>query len=93
MLGKLQINDPGVRRKLVSVLQDSVINHDGIVAECFLPRHAIVAKEKSRDFEIVICFECRSYTMNEGHGGGLISRRGQAHFNELLQEAGIPIAP
>jgi hypothetical protein len=93
VLGKLKITDAVARRKLISVLQDSVVNHDGVVASCFLPRHAVVADEKGRHFEIIICFECLSYTMGDGQGGGLISRRGQMHFDKLLKVTGIPIVP
>jgi hypothetical protein len=93
VLGKLPVTDAAKRRDLVAVLQDSIVNHDGAVMTCFFPRHAIIAEEDGRHFEIIICFECQNYTMNDDQDGGLISRRAEKPFNDLLKQAGVAIAP
>lgn len=99
VLGKLQVTDPSMKREIVTILQDAIVNHDAYVGICFLPRHAIVAKEHGRQFEIIICFECRFYSAAvdgqkiEGDSIHFISPRPEARFNEYLLKAGIPIAP
>lgn len=93
VLGKLAITDAAKRRELVALLQDSIVNHDGAVMTCFLPRHAIIAEENGRHFEIIICFECQNYEINDGQDDGLISQRAEKPFNDLLKQAGVPIAP
>jgi hypothetical protein len=93
VLGKVVIEDEADRRELVATLQDAVVNHDGMIAECFLPRHAVVAIAGGKRFEIIICFECNSYEISGTPIGGMISRRAETSFNDILTRAGIPIAP
>jgi hypothetical protein len=91
VLGKLEIDDPEQRAEIVAALQNAVVWHDGMVASCFQPRHAIAAQENGKKIEVVICFECRSYKLDAEDG--LISRRAEPLFNRILRDAGIPIAP
>jgi hypothetical protein len=99
VLGKLPIADAESRREIVAVLQDAIVNHEGYVGICFLPRHAIVATERGRRFEVIICFECRFYSALidgqklEGISPHFISARPEEKFNEYLKKAGIPLAP
>jgi len=99
VLGKLPITDPAARREIVTSLQDAIVNHEGYIGICFLPRHAIVAKEGGRNFEIIICFECRFYSAAidgqkiKEDTAHFISPRPESRFNKYLKTAGIPIAP
>jgi hypothetical protein len=99
VLGKLPITDSAAKREIVAMLQDAIVNHEGYIGICFLPRHAIVAKERGRQFEIIICFECRFYSAEidgqrlAGDSPHFVSPRPEQAFNEYLKKAGIPIAP
>lgn len=92
VLGKVDVADAQDRARLITALQRAAMYHDGPPAECFWPRHAIVTTESGRRQEIVICFQCRQYTI-DGRGFPTISRSPEKLFNEHLQRAGIPIAP
>jgi hypothetical protein len=92
ILGKVEVTNKNDRDKLVAKLQEAVARPDGPAANCFWPRHAILAVENGQTLEIVICFQCRQYMLN-GKGFPLISRRASATFNDYLKRNNIPIAP
>lgn len=92
VLGKIELTSQTERNRLIAALQGAVVFPDGMPNKCFWPRHAILAVENGKTFEIVICFQCRQYMLN-GEGFPLISRRPESMFNDYLKKAGIPIAP
>ena len=51
ILGKVEITDQKDRDELVAALQDAIVNHDNISANCFWPGHAIYAVENEKTFE------------------------------------------
>lgn len=92
VLGKVEIKDAAERAKLVKALQQGAVSPDGPATSCFWPRHAVVATEGNRRLEIVICFQCRQYTL-DGKTFPLMSRKPESLLNRHLESAGIPIAP
>jgi hypothetical protein len=92
VLGKLDVTSAAQRNEIVSALQDGIVYHDREAASCFWPRHAIVAVENGKTFKIVICFECKQYTL-DGRTFLLISDRPATKLNEYLASADISLAP
>ena len=92
VLGKIEFTSQKERDHLIAELQNAVVYPDGMPNKCFWPRHAILAVENGKTFEIVICFQCRQYMLN-GKGFPLISKRPETEFNDYLRRHNIPIAP
>jgi len=92
VLGKMEITSQNDRNQLIAALQNAIAYPDGPPNKCFWPRHAVLAVENGKTFEIVICFQCRQYMLN-GRGFPLIGRRAQPMLNDYLKKAGVPIAP
>jgi len=92
VLGKTEVTSENDRNELIAVLQDGIVHHDGIAAKCFWPRHAILASEGGKTFEIVICFQCQQYTL-DGRHFPLISKRAEQKFNDYLRQHHVEIAP
>jgi hypothetical protein len=92
VLGKVKIDDLKERSRIVAALQQAAAYPDELPAKCFWPRHALVAIENDQQQEIVICFQCRQYTL-DGKSFPVISRRPQKLLDDLLKRAGIPLVP
>jgi hypothetical protein len=92
VLGKIELKSQKERNRLIAALQNAVAYPDGTPNRCFWPRHAILAVENGKTFEIVICFQCRQYMLN-GRGFPLIAKRPESMFNDYLRQHGIAIAP
>src|SRR5262245_33583320 len=58
VLGRTQIKNADTRKKLVAALEKGVGENDGIIANCFNPRHGIRATHEGKTVDFVICFEC-----------------------------------
>lgn len=95
VLGRTQIKDADTRAKVVAALKKGVGENDGIVARCFNPRHGIRATYEGETVEFVICFECFQvlvYAGEKGDGSFLTTASPQPVFDDVLREAGVPLA-
>lgn len=97
VLGKVKIDQPEERRKLIAAFGDALYWRPSIGAKCFWPRHAIHAVVKGRTVDFVICFECSRFIRTEittkRNVSGLLNEDAQPVFDKPLTDAGIPIAP
>jgi len=88
VLGKAEITSNEEKASLIKALADGARGNDGLVANCFDPRHGlrIVSKTATNDF--VICFECLSVQTHgfKAGSGFLTSRSPQASFDKALGE-------
>ncbi len=95
ILGTTPIKDSGTRAKLVSALKAGVADYDGGVAACFIPRHGIRVAHDGKTHEFVICFQCAQvqwYIDGQRVRGFPISGSPQLVFDEILEDANIPLA-
>jgi len=93
VLGSTKL-DAATRAKVRAALEQGVSESDGTVAGCFIPRHGIRATSGGQTVELVICFECMSAStyLNGTQGKGfLLTRSPQPTFNEVLQQAKVPL--
>jgi hypothetical protein len=96
VLGKTDVLNMAQRKPLVAAFRNGVEEHDGSVALCFWPRHAIRLRNGERTMEFVICFECLQvevFRNGEPAEGFLISESPQQTFDACLKAAGVPLAP
>lgn len=99
VLGKVKIDKPEERRKLIAGFKDAVTSKPWIGAKCFWPRHGIRALVNGKTVEYVICFECDQYYRSEKDAlrkeFGYLNRdkNVQPVFDKPLTDASIPIAP
>jgi hypothetical protein len=96
VLGKTEIKDAAVRRKIMTALSDAIARRPKVGAKCFEPRHGIRVASAGRTVEYVICFECSRYWQIESgreRQEELLNPDVAPTFNESLKAAGIPIAP
>ena len=93
VLGKTQIADTKTRAKLLATFNDGMARAE-VAAACFSPRHGIRAVQGGKSVDVVICFECLNfYVYAEGmKGSGMITNAPRATFDQVLSEAGIPVA-
>lgn len=93
VLGRTEIQDPRLRRKLIDALQDSV-EIDGLGANCFCPRHAIRAVWGDESIDLGICFQCSwLYVYDELEKHIVIYSMSQPIFDDVLRRAGVPLPP
>ena len=95
VLGSTTIQDSNTQATLVSRFAAGVAEHNGMVAACFNPRHAIRLLHDGKTHVFVICFECAQvewYIDGQRTKGFLISTSPQSLFDEVLQKANIPLA-
>jgi hypothetical protein len=95
VLGEVEVTDPERRRQLVAALQDGYARRPERGALCFWPRHGIRIVANGQTVEYVICFHCAQFERysGEARAGGLINPDVQPVFDNILKEAGVPIAP
>lgn len=98
VLGSTQITDKAVVARFVDALRVGIRDHDGSIAKCFWPRHAIRATMAGRTREWVICFQCLQIQIHvDGNKNpklmALVSRTPEPIFDEVLKKAGVPLAP
>lgn len=60
VLGKIQIASEADREQITRALMDGISNSDkeGLLPNCFWPRHAIQMVDGGETTEYVICFQC-----------------------------------
>jgi hypothetical protein len=95
VLGRTQVKDADTRKKLVAALKKGVGANDGAVANCFNPRHGIRAVHEGKTIDFAICFEClqvKAYAEEKREGGFLTTGSPQPVFDQVLREAGVPLA-
>jgi hypothetical protein len=94
VLGRTEIKDPKRKGELLAALYSGVEKYQGPAANCFDPRHGIVAVAGTNRVELLICFDC--YQGEEfsdvGKGWFTIGRQPRELFNRTLTEAGVPLA-
>lgn len=96
VLGQVEVTDAERRRAVLSALKKAA-GYAGGTAACFIPRHAIRVVKGGRVTHTVICFECRNYQVYRGESrttqeGGGISSDAQPVLDQILQDAGVPLA-
>jgi hypothetical protein len=95
ILGKTAVRDEPTRRKLIDALKEGM-ERDGVGAKCFDPRHAIRRMAGGQPVDLLICFECGNVALFRGETrvGGYpnVARSVQSVFDEVLKEAGVPLA-
>jgi hypothetical protein len=94
VLGQTLIKDAKVRKDLVAAFKKGVEENDGIVADCFIPRHGIRIKHEGKTVDLVICFQCLKvylYVDGKREKGFLVTRSPQPLFNQVLKSAGVPL--
>jgi hypothetical protein len=96
VLGKTEIKDAEVRKKVVAALLKGVGDSDGNAACCFIPRHALRARQGDKAVDLVICFQfaqVQIYTGKEDKVAGVtVTKTPEATFDEVLKSAGVPLA-
>lgn len=96
VLGKLVVADAARRRKVISTLHKGLAESDGSIAKCFWPRHGIRAVGNGKKTDYVICFQCVHAIVHEDNKAPEtrpLTRTPKKLFNQLLKDAGIPLAP
>jgi hypothetical protein len=81
-------------RTQMKTLLDSLyydISEKAEPADCFKPRHGLIAKHQNRQVKLIICYECSSFRGNESdvkNVGGLISDKfSKKVFDQILEKA------
>jgi hypothetical protein len=96
ILGKLEIKDPQVRRKLLTALNSAVEKgcRENLIANCFNPRHGIKAMSGTNEVDLLICFECRQIQVFRGKENilTLVTKDPSDLFDRTLHQAGVPLA-
>ena len=96
LLGKLEIKDPELRRKLLTALNAAVEkgSRENAIANCFNPRHGIKAISGTNEVNLLICFECRQIHIFRGKEDilTLVTDDPSKLFDRTLHEAGVPLA-
>lgn len=95
LLGRLTVTNSVIHQSVVKEFLVSVDKSNGAKALCFTPRHAIHLKRGSDELDLLVCYECRyivAYRGSEQWEVG-VSGSSKAFLNQLLTDAGIPLAP
>ncbi len=93
-LGSTVITEPQQRLQLVDALRNAVAEHDGVVANCFDPRHRLHLDWNGHRYDVVVCFHCYQlewYRDGERQPIVLISRGAQGLLDDILRKADVPL--
>lgn len=96
VLGKVELTVAADRKTLLSELRRGIEGNNGMVAGCFIPRHALRATQPSGTIEYVICFECMQinvYENGKSVTNMLTTAAPQPAFDAVLKKAKIALAP
>lgn len=95
ILGKMTVSEESTRYQLIEALKENM-SWVGVGDKCFDPRHAIRRKNDGETVDLIICFECNNVVMYRNGervpGYHYVRGAAQATFDEVLREAGIPLA-
>jgi hypothetical protein len=96
VLGKVEVADSRQRREILAAIRRAIRNPPK-PANCFEPRHAVRAVKGSQTVDVVICFECRNYSVSrtqESLSGTTltIAPDPEPLFDKILSDAGVPLA-
>jgi hypothetical protein len=95
ILGKTVVRDELTRRKLIDALKEGM-ERGGPGFKCFDPRHAIRRTADGQSVDLLICFECGNVALFRGDrrvgGYPTVARSVQRVFDEVLKDAGVPLA-
>jgi hypothetical protein len=97
VLGRTEITGPARKREVIAAIKEA-IKHPGRLAKCFIPRHVLRIENENDTIALVICFECGIYQLFRNkierfEKQGRVGTSAEKLFNEILTEAGIPVAP
>jgi hypothetical protein len=97
VLGSTVIKDAAVRNKIVLSLKQAAEEGGAAFAGCFIPRHGIRVTRDRKDFDFLVCFECRSVLLfsrddDEDYDSFQITDLPQPVFDGVLRAAGIRLA-
>lgn len=94
--GRAEIKDRALRLELLTALGAGARENNGMVAACFNPRHALIAKHNGKTCELIICFECLTFQVWDGKERKEtvdLSETPRATFDRIFTDAGLSIAP
>jgi len=94
LLGRLTVTNPVVHQEVVKEFLASIDKSNGAKALCFMPRHAIRLKRGSDELDLLVCYECRYIVVHRASAQWEVGVSGssKALLNQLLTDAGIPLA-
>jgi hypothetical protein len=95
VLGRTPVEAAETRAELMAALEQGARENTGTAAGCFNPRHGIRATRGGQTADLVICFECfqvQVYAGDTRDGGFLTTRSPQPVFDQVLRDAGLPLA-
>ena len=96
VLGKVEVTDRRQVREILTAMRQA-IRYPPKPSSCFWPRHAIRAVKEGEIVDVVVCFECHTYSAHRGdqlltpHTPG-ISSDPEPLFDKTLTDAGVPLA-
>jgi hypothetical protein len=98
VLGKVRVTEPAKIREVLRSVRRAIANPPS-PKNCFSPRHAVRTVKDGEIVDLVICFECNTYFIFRGvepKGGRLtpaIGSEPEALLDQVLSDAGVPLAP
>jgi hypothetical protein len=102
ILGQLEIQSKDTRMELIDALNKGISAENRFLwpgpralPTCFNPRHGIRAKKSGETIELLICFECKQIYIKSSSATNqlfLTTREPAATFNNILKDAGVPLA-
>lgn len=94
--GRAVLEERSLRLELLSALAQGTRENDTMAANCFNPRHAIIAESNGQVCEIIICFECLTFQIWDGTTlveGAHLSETPCRTFDRIFADAGLSVDP
>ncbi len=96
VLGRTAVKDEKTHTALLTSLRKAAEASDGTAAFCFNPRHGLRVTTGKATVDLVICFEClqvRAFAGDDARPKGFLITGGpQKGFDQVLKDAGVPLA-
>lgn len=97
VLGKVEVIDIQRKQEILQAVKEAVRTNSEPEAACFIPRHALRVEKAGVTVDMLICFQCRNYTVvQENDQGkprtGRISSAAKPLLNQVLSDADVPLA-
>jgi hypothetical protein len=100
VLGKTKLDGAVAKKPVLDALLQGIAEHNGVVANCFIPRHGLRAESGGKRVDLVICFQCFSIRIFENAEDAegqetrvvYVSGTPQEAFDKVLKAAKVPLA-
>ena len=91
VLDKKQLTEEKHVATIVNNLYESINKNEGLIAECFFPRHGLKIKNKNEEIDLVICFQCSHMRVYAKEETTVLIEGGNKVFDQVARQLNMTL--